>query len=144
MSMRSDIERSWLGGSLMFFLAANLLHFAHNAEFLAEYPNLPARLTRADVYLVWLASAVVGVGGFLLYRAGRAAIGLLLTGAYAATGFDGLLHYTRAPVAAHTGAMNATIWLEAVAGGCLLLVVTTAAVSCFRLGRHVRNEESSS
>jgi hypothetical protein len=142
--MSSSVERSWLSWLLLFYLTASLMHFAHNAEFLGEYPNLPGWLTRPDVYLAWLGLAVVGISGFLLYRAGRELMGLLLIGAYAATGFDGLLHYTRAPVAAHTAVMNATIWLEAIAGGCLLLAVMTAAANRYRVGRNREPKESSS
>ena len=32
---------------LFVYLAASLLHFAHNAEFLGDYPNLPTWLTRS-------------------------------------------------------------------------------------------------
>ena len=31
------------------YAAANLLHFMHNAGYVAQYPNLPAWWTRADV-----------------------------------------------------------------------------------------------
>ena len=118
--------RTWLGGPLLLYLAASLLHFAHNAEYLGDYPNLPAWLGRADVYLVWLGLAVVGIGGYALYRGGWRLAGLLLLGAYAATGFDGLLHYTRAPFTAHTAAKNFTIWFEFVAAGLLLLAVVAS------------------
>jgi hypothetical protein len=99
------------------------LHFAHNAEYLADYPNLPAWLGRSDVYLVWIVEAAVGLGGYALYRRGRRLAGLLLIGMYAAAGFDGLLHYTRAPFAAHTATMNFTIGFELVAAGLLLIAV---------------------
>ena len=118
-----------IGGMLLLYLAASLLHFAHNAEYLADYPNLPAWLGRADVYLVWLGLAAVGVVGYALYRGGWRLAGLLLLGAYAAAGFDGLLHYTRAPFAAHTPAMNFTIWFEVVAAALLLLGVLTHVVT---------------
>ena len=39
-------------------------------------------------------------------------LGLVVLALYAAVGFDGLLHYTRAPFAAHTGTMNLTMWSE--------------------------------
>ena len=112
-----------LGVLLLLYLAASLLHFSHNAEYLRAYPNLPLWLTRADVYIAWTALAAVGVLGYMLYRMGRPAIGLLLLGAHAAFGFDGLLHYTRAPLGAHTSAMNFTIWFEAAAAASLLLGV---------------------
>ena len=113
-------------GTLAFLLAyaaASLLHFAHNAEYLKDYPNLPASWTRGDVYLAWLAQAAVGLGGYVLLRAGWQRTGLALIGAYALTGFLGLAHYYVAPIAAHTLAMNATIGLEAVAAALLLAAV---------------------
>ena len=115
-----------IGGMLLLYFAASLLHFAHNAEYLADYPNLPAWLGRADVYLVWLGLAAVGVVGYALYRGGWRLAGLCLLGAYAISGFDGLLHYTRAPFAAHTAAMNFTIWFEVVAAGLLLVAVVAS------------------
>jgi hypothetical protein len=43
-------------------------------------------------------------------------------------GFDDLLHYTRAPLGAHTLAMNFTIWLEVAAAAILLVAVVFACV----------------
>jgi hypothetical protein len=105
---------------LLAYAAASLLHHAHNAEYLEDYPNLPASWTRGDVYAAWLAQAAVGLAGYLFLRAGWRRTGLALIGLYALTGFFGLAHYHVAPVAAHTLAMNATIGLEAVAGALLL------------------------
>ncbi len=113
---------------LAVYLAASLLHFAHNAEFLGDYPNLPTWLTRTDVYFVWIGQAVIGLVGFALYLRGRQTPGLLLIGLFAAFGFDGLLHYARAPFGAHTVAMNVTIWFEAAAAGVLLVAVVFAIV----------------
>jgi len=123
LSSRADSGRAWMGGLLMLYLAASLLHFTHNAEYLADYPNLPAWLSRSDVYLVWLGQAAVGIGGYLLYRTGWRVAGLLLIGVYAMLGFDGLLHYTRAPLEAHTAAMDLTIWVEVAAAAVLLISV---------------------
>ena len=122
-------ERAWLGGLLLLYLAASLLHFVHNAEYLADYPNLPAWVDRTDVYLAWLGLAAIGAAGWALYRFGWRLAGLLLIGVYAGFGFDGLLHYTRAPFAAHTPAMNFTIWFEVVAAALLLLGVLTLVVT---------------
>jgi hypothetical protein len=110
----------WLA---LFYAAASLLHFTHNAEFLGEYPNLPAWLSRSDVYLTWLASAALGAFGCVLLRYGREGFGLAVLALYACSGFDGLLHYGRAPFAAHSTAMNFTILLEAFAGALLLIAV---------------------
>jgi hypothetical protein len=115
------------GGStpalLLAYAAASLLHHVHNAEYLKDYPNLPAAWTRGDVYAAWLAQAAVGLAGYLCLRAGWMRTGLALIGVYALTGFFGLAHYHVAPAAAHTLAMHATIWLEVVAAALLLAAV---------------------
>jgi hypothetical protein len=114
---------------LVLYAAASLLHFAHNAEYLADYPNLPPSWSRADVYLAWCVLTAVGVRGYVLYRRGDRRAGLTLLAIYAAFGFAGLLHYTRAPLAHHNAAMNVTIWAEAVAAALLLMNVARVAVT---------------
>jgi hypothetical protein len=105
------------------YLATSLLHFAHNAEYLADYPNLPAWLSRSQVYVAWLCITALGILGYILYRRARHLTGLAVLALYAVLGFDGLLHYSRAPFTAHTMAMNLTIWSEVVAAGLLLIIV---------------------
>jgi len=99
--------------------AASLVHFVHNATFLADYPNMPIWITPGGIYAVWLAEAAVGAAGVWLFLRGRM-IGLALIAIYAVLGFAGLDHYMLAPISAHTVAMNATIWLETVTGVVLL------------------------
>ncbi len=79
------------------YFLTSLGHFAHNAEFICEYPNLPAWLTRAKVYAAWLAITAVGLVGFILIKNKLMPAGLLLVAIYAALGFDGLGHYAVAP-----------------------------------------------
>ena len=98
-------------------------HFSHNAEFICEYPNLPAWLTRAQVYAVWAAITSVGALGLLLIRKNLMAIGLALMAVYAALGFDGLGHYALAPIELHPLIANVTILSEVVAAALLLPVV---------------------
>ena len=117
---------------LVAYAAAGLFHYSHNAEFLDEYPNMPAWLSRAQVYTAWLGVTAVGVVGFVLYRSSLQLAGLLLLGLYAALGFDGLLHYTRAPFGAHTSVMNFTIWFEGATAAVLLLAVVWAAAAQVR------------
>ena len=105
------------------YFFTSLGHFAHNAEFICEYPNLPKWLTRAKVYAAWGAITAVGVVGLLLIRRRLVAAGLLLVAVYAALGFDGLAHYVVAPMAFHTWGANVTI-LSEVAAAALLLPVT--------------------
>lgn len=109
------------------FLACTLAHFAHNAEFLADYPNMPKSVSRPGVYLAWLALAAVAAAGyFLRVRGGRwtgTAVLMLAT----LMAFDSLGHYWLAPFSAHTAAMNATI-LADVASAALLLFATLIAL----------------
>ena len=119
----------WL---LFVYCVASLLHFVHNAEFVADYPNLPAWISRTSIYVTWLAIFCVGLCGYLLYRGRHAFPGLLLMAIYAILGLDGLLHYSRAPAAAHTASMNATIWIEVVAAAIALWAVLRLAVHRLR------------
>jgi hypothetical protein len=114
----------WL---LIFYAAASLLHFVHNAEHLAEYPNLPPSWSRGDVYGAWCVVTLLGVVGYLLDCRGQRRVGLTLLFLYAGLGFGGLLHYTRATVAHHSAMMNATIWTEA--GAAALLLMSLGAVA---------------
>lgn len=104
----------WAFSALYF--AASLIHFAHNAEYIAFYPNMPNWLTREKVYLVWLAITGVGVAGFALWRFGWKIAGSLCLAAYGAMGLDGLGHYSLALCSEHTMAMNLTIWFEVLSG----------------------------
>ena len=114
------------------YCAASLAHFVHNAQFLAEYPNMPAWLSPLQVMGAWLAVTAVGALGWLLTRTPWPLPGLLLIGAWAGLGFDGLAHYTLAPVSAHSLAMNLTIWSEVVAAA--LLLAATAVLVLRKLG----------
>jgi hypothetical protein len=114
---RGNATLPWLFG---LYAAATLLHFAHNAEYLAQYPNLPPSWSRAEVYGVWCCVLALGLLGYWLYAFGRRGIGLTILGLYALLGFGGLLHYTRAPMTHHSAMMNVTIWAEAAAGTLLL------------------------
>jgi hypothetical protein len=119
----------WL---LVVYAAASLLHFAHNAEHLAQYPNLPASWSRNDVYVAWCCVTLPGVAGYVLYRRGSRRLGLALMSLYAALGFGGLLHYTRAPLAHHSATMNATIWAEAATAALLLMSLAGVAARTLR------------
>jgi hypothetical protein len=111
----------WL--SLALYCGASLLHFAHNAEYAGDYPNLPQTLTAGRIYAAWLGVTAVGVLGGLVYLKLHRIAGLVLLAVYAALGFDGLLHYGLAPMAAHTPMMNFTIWFEVAMAAVLLAVL---------------------
>jgi hypothetical protein len=111
------------------YFITSLGHFAHNAEYLCEYPNLPAWLTRAKVYAAWLSITSVGLVGLVLMKNKLVATGLLLVAIYAALGFDGLGHYAVAPMAHHSLGANVTI-LSEVAAAALLLPVTVYLLLC--------------
>jgi hypothetical protein len=120
----------WL---LALYAAASLVHFAHNAEYLAQYPNLPASWTRGEVYLAWCCVTTVGLLGYVLYRGGFSRAGVALLAVYGGVGFGGLLHYTRASIAHHSMAMNVTIWAEFAAAALFLLNVASLVTRHLRL-----------
>ena len=64
------------------------------------------------MWVTWVGEACLGVAGYLLLSKGFVRLGLALIALWAALGFDGLAHYSLAPVGAHTLAMNVTIWTE--------------------------------
>jgi hypothetical protein len=113
------------------YFAASLAHFAHNAEYIAYYPNMPSWLTREQVYLAWLAVTGVGVFAFALLRMGWRLAGAACLLAYGALGLDGLAHYSLALCSEHTLATNVTIWAEAITG--IALAVCCAAIIGKRL-----------
>lgn len=121
---------------LLAYGAASLFHHVHNAEFLQQYPNMPAWLSPAQVYAAWLGVTLVGVVGYLLVRRGFQLAGLFVIAGYAALGFDGLGHYSVAPLSAHTMTMNLTIWLEVATA--LLLLVAVAGFLARRMRQRYR------
>lgn len=108
---------------LLAYAGASLFHHAHNAEFLGEYPNMPASLSPAAVYIAWLIAAAAGLTGYFLLRRGARIAGLILLAAYGLYGLDSLVHYVLAPLSMHTFTMNLSIWLEAVTAAGLLVMV---------------------
>ncbi len=121
------------------YFLTSLGHFVHNAEYLCEYPNLPAWLTRAQVYAVWLAITSVGLAGLILMKNKLVATGLLLVAVYAALGFDGLGHYAVAPMAHHTLGANITILSELAAAAMLLLAAVYLLLSHSRVRQNLDN-----
>jgi hypothetical protein len=109
--------------ALAVYCAASLLHYAHNAEFAGEYPNLPSSLTSTTIYWAWLGVTAIGVAGYFLVWRGYQIAGFAVLAIYAVIGFDGLAHYGLAPISAHSAMMNFTIWLEVATAAVLLAVV---------------------
>jgi hypothetical protein len=112
-------RRVWV--LVILYFIASLAHFAHNAEYIAFYPNMPHWLTRENVYVAWLGVTGIGASGLFLFRLGLQTLGALLVSVYGALGLDGLTHYTLALCSEHTLAANVTIWSEAIVGFLLLL-----------------------
>ena len=108
---------------LLIFAGASLVHFVHNAEFLADYPNLPRSWVRGDVYLAWAGITGVGLLGWLLMTRVNRFLGLAVLALYALCGLDSLGHYVLAPLSQHTLAMNGTILLEVTAAGLVLVEI---------------------
>jgi hypothetical protein len=116
--------------AVLYFLTS-LGHFSHNAEFICEYPNLPPSFTRAKVYAAWMAVTSVGALGLWLVARHWVVVGLLFMAVYAGLGFDGLAHYSLAPMEWHPLAANVTILSEVAAAA--LLFPTTLVLLALRL-----------
>jgi hypothetical protein len=113
---------------LALYGAASLLHFGHNAEYIAFYPNMPAWIGREQVWLAWLAVTAVGVLALAMSWFGWRVAAALGLAAYGALGLDGLGHYTLARCAEHTLAANATIAFEVLAGIALAIAAVRFAL----------------
>lgn len=127
----------YLWALLCLYSFASLVHFIHNAEYIAFYPNMPAWLTSGKVYGAWLVISSVGLLGTVLAVAGWLASSALVFAAYGALGLDGLGHYTLALCSEHTFTMNFTIWFEVAAGIALALAACRFAgrQASARIGR---------
>ena len=112
--------------------AASLFHYSLNAEFLNDYPNLPVWLSRAEVYVAWVAVTVIGFTGYSLFRWGFQVAGLLVLAVYGLLGLDGLGHFTVASPSAHTMTMNFGIGLEVLTAIVLLTAVGRALLTLTR------------
>jgi hypothetical protein len=117
---------------LLVYCSASLFHFVHNAVYIEEYPNLPAWITVAGIYVTWLGITAIGIVGYLLVRHEYQLIGLLTVGVYGALGLDGLAHYHLAPVSAHSFTMNLSIWSEAVTAVAVVIAVTVMLINHFK------------
>lgn len=122
---------------LLIYGVASLIHFVHNAEFLADYPNLPDSWSRAGVYFAWIGITVVGVIGWVLVTRSYHLSGLLLLAIYAVFGLDSLAHYMVASLSSHTLVMNLTIFLEVTAATLVLIEVAKQMIRrMLRKGSH--------
>jgi len=122
---------------LLIYGVASLIHFVHNAEFLADYPNLPDSWSRAGVYFAWIGMTLVGVIGWVLVVSNYHLSGLLLIAIYAAFGLDSLGHYVLAPLSDHTLAMNSTILFEVAAAALVLIEIVKQMVLRVVLRREI-------
>ena len=119
---------------LVVYGVASLMHFAHNAVYLREYPNMPPWLTPVGVWAAYVALTAFGVLGYCFYRFRSRAVGALMLAVYGLMGFGGLDHYVAAPLAAHSIVMNLTIAAEAAAAATLLIYLTCVSRSESRSG----------
>jgi len=108
---------------LLIYGVASLIHFVHNAEFISEYPNLPASWASTGVYFAWIGLTVVGVVGWILVNREYQIAGLLVLAIYAILGISSLGHYVLAPLSAHSVTMNSTILLEVVTAAFVLIEI---------------------
>lgn len=123
-------KRVWMLAAL--YWLASLTHAAHNAEFLAFYPNLPQDMAREAVYLSWALMTAVGLVAGVFSMLGLGVLAGLFLGAYGLLGTGVLAYYAQAHWSEYTLGANATICAQALLGGALatgaLFVAIRAAV----------------
>ncbi len=120
------------------YTVASLVHFVHNAEYIAFYPNMPQWITSATVYKAWLGIAAIGIVGVGFWKIGWYVLGAVFVAVYGALGIDGLAHYSLALCSEHTLAANVTIWFEVFTGTALML---TAGYKAYLALIHRRNSK---
>jgi hypothetical protein len=130
------LERSHLRSPILFACAcvygfASLLHFTHNALFVADYPNLPRWVTPSIVAATWLTISAIGLLAWLALRSGARGLGLCLLAVYALFGFDAFGHYGLAPFDAHSIAMNVTILFEGASAIALFVATLIQGATVF-------------
>lgn len=129
MTPEGDAARSnLLLGFLLAYMVGSFIHHFHNAQFIAEYPNMPRGFPVSVAYFVWGVATLVGLLGYYFARRGHEILGLGAIGVYAAYGLMVLGHYTLAPISAHTTGANVTIALELVTAALLLGTVIVLLV----------------
>lgn len=50
--------------SMLLYGAASFVHFARNAAYLADYPNMPSWLSASGVMAAWAVVAAIGLAGW--------------------------------------------------------------------------------
>lgn len=124
-----DAARSkLLLGFLLAYMVGSFIHHFHNAQFIAEYPNMPGGFPVSVAYFVWGFATLVGLLGYYFARRGHEPLGLGLVGVYAAYGLMVLGHYKLAPLSAHSVGANVTIGIELVTAALLLGTVIVLLV----------------
>lgn len=104
-------------------IAITLLHYTDNYFSIEDYPQ-PAWIHGETIWLAWSLFTLVGVAGFLLYRAGKSIAAGLYLFVYSYTGLSSLGHYGYGAASEFTTKMHLFIWTDALVG----LVVAGCAV----------------
>ena len=127
-SARDPARSGLLLAVLSAYIVGSFIHHFHNAQFIADYPNMPTGFPPAIAYVVWGTVTAVGLAGYYAVRRGYEILGLGALGLYGAYGLLVLGHYQLAPISAHTVGANVTIWIELVTGALLLGTVAVFLV----------------
>ena len=100
------------------------LHYTDNYLFIDDYPQ-PEWIKAETIYVVWVLLTLIGIAGYLLYRAGRPNLGAAYLLLYSYTGLSSLGHYFFGSFDSFSLKMHALVWADGIAGG----VVAVCALS---------------
>lgn len=111
-------------------IAVTTVHYFDNYLNVAEYPQ-PEWVTGGTVLLAWAFFTLIGIAGYLLYRAGQSLAAGLYLAVYSLAGLTSPGHYLHGAPGDFSLKMHLGIWADAVVG----IAVAVCAVLVLLQGR---------
>jgi hypothetical protein len=104
---------------VVFNLISTWLHYTDNAIYVDRYPE-PAWFTTIGVFVTIVIMTPIGLAGYWLYRQSQFLLAYVILGIYSITSISSPGHYLFPGAMAMTAKMHTLIWLDGLAGICLI------------------------
>ena len=109
-------------------IVVTALHYTDNYISIEEYPQ-PDWIHPETIYITWSLLTLIGIAGYMLFRAGRFVPAGLYLLVYSYTGTSSLGHYQYGGSGDFTTKMHLLIWSDALVGflvaACALWILLT-------------------
>ncbi len=96
-------------------VASTAAHYTDNALFIEDYPQ-PDWLSPETIFIIWGLLTLLGIAGYLFYRAGQTTTAGLYLLLYSYTGISSLGHYFYGSLDDFSVKMNVLIWTDGLTG----------------------------